>query len=196
MVSATLAKRGNEAHAIDQRADGFDERAKNAGVQFHQTSATHIPYPDNAFDFVFSYDTFEHLQNPTESLIEMIRIMKPGGIFFAYFGPLAMSARGLHAYKTIGIPYVQHLFPREHIDAYLQAHHRTPIDYDQLNFERRATFEKMFHETPGIELLSYREEPHFAGKKIIEQYPSCLKSKSDDLRDFLIANIEAVFRKK
>jgi len=38
-----------------------------------------LPYPDNTFDEVYSYDLFEHLTNPLFFLKESKRILKPDG---------------------------------------------------------------------------------------------------------------------
>ena len=195
MVSAALTKSGVEAHAIDQTADGFDARAKEAGVMLQAADAAHIPYTDNTFDVVFSYDTFEHLQQPAQSLTEMLRVLRPGGLLYAYFGPMYMAPFGLHAYKTIGIPYVQHLFPQEITDRFLQSKNREAINYAQLNKVKRSAFEKLFRSENGFQVLEFTEEPHFAGYSILKQYSSCLKSKSSDLKDFVIANISVMLRK-
>jgi len=38
-----------------------------------------LPYPDNTFDEVYSYDLFEHLTNPLFFLRESKRVLKPDG---------------------------------------------------------------------------------------------------------------------
>jgi len=196
MVSCALAEKGYHATATDQRSNSFDPRAKNAGVELEAVDAAHLPYGDNSFDAVFSYDTFEHLADPETSLHEMLRVLKPGGIFFAYFGPLAMSARGTHAYKIIGIPYVQHLFPKTLLDEYLAKRNRGPIDYAQLNNWRLSQFETLFKPSNFFNVVLLDKELHFAGYKVFMQYTSCLKSKSSDIRDFVVANMTVVLRKK
>jgi len=39
-----------------------------------------IPFPDNAFDIVYSASTLEHVQDPQRVLGEAVRVLKPGGI--------------------------------------------------------------------------------------------------------------------
>lgn len=38
-----------------------------------------MPFDDNFFDFVFSHTVFEHVQNYSETLSEIHRVLKPGG---------------------------------------------------------------------------------------------------------------------
>lgn len=38
-----------------------------------------LPFPDNFFDYVTSYQTLEHVQDVSKCLDEMLRVLKPGG---------------------------------------------------------------------------------------------------------------------
>lgn len=38
-----------------------------------------LPFDDNSFDYITTYQTLEHVQNIEECLIELIRVLKPGG---------------------------------------------------------------------------------------------------------------------
>lgn len=44
-----------------------------------------IPFPDNFFDFVISNQVFEHIQDIDGSLMEINRVLKPGGKFLCLF---------------------------------------------------------------------------------------------------------------
>ncbi len=51
----------------------------------------HLPFVDDAFDFVFSQAVFEHVRNPFEAANELIRVTKPGGLIVtevAFLQPL------------------------------------------------------------------------------------------------------------
>ncbi|MDR2213880.1 MAG: class I SAM-dependent methyltransferase, partial [Pseudomonadales bacterium] len=71
MVSAALQRRGKTATAIDNRSDGFDDRARAAGVHLAQMDAARLSFGDASFDFVFSYDAFEHVASPEDVLREV-----------------------------------------------------------------------------------------------------------------------------
>lgn len=57
--------------------DILDDNQKNTIIG-DITNCPHIP--DNSFNFIFSSDTFEHLEEPWKASKEMIRILKPGGL--------------------------------------------------------------------------------------------------------------------
>ena len=43
-----------------------------------------LPYEDGSFDAVVSMGTLEHVQRPVDSLEEIRRVLRPGGIFYVY----------------------------------------------------------------------------------------------------------------
>lgn len=40
-----------------------------------------LPFPDAAFDLIYSYQVLEHVRKPETVLRELVRILKPGGLF-------------------------------------------------------------------------------------------------------------------
>ena len=61
-------------------------------------------------DVVVSYNTFEHVGDPAAAFDEILRVCRPGGRVRLSFGPLYASPWGLHAYRTLLMPYPQYLF--------------------------------------------------------------------------------------
>ena len=43
-----------------------------------------MPFESDSFDVVISTEVLEHVPNPDAYLIEVKRVLKPGGIFFYY----------------------------------------------------------------------------------------------------------------
>ncbi|AFQ48278.1 class I SAM-dependent methyltransferase [Burkholderia cepacia] len=59
--------------------------------EFHSYDGVHIPFPDESFDVVFSHQVFEHVRYPERVLREIVRSLKPGGLFIgsvSYLEPL------------------------------------------------------------------------------------------------------------
>ncbi len=50
-------------------------------VQFQVTDALATPFPDNAFDFIWSMESGEHMPDKQSFLRECYRLLKPGGTF-------------------------------------------------------------------------------------------------------------------
>jgi SAM-dependent methyltransferase len=50
-----------------------------------QGDAKKIPFPDHYFDFIYSTDVFEHLDDPSLVINELIRLLKPGGCIWLAF---------------------------------------------------------------------------------------------------------------
>jgi SAM-dependent methyltransferase len=46
---------------------------------FVEASATNMPFPDDSFDALWSIWVLEHIPNPEKALMEMRRVVKPGG---------------------------------------------------------------------------------------------------------------------
>jgi SAM-dependent methyltransferase len=162
MVSCMLHRMGKITTAIDAKVDGFDVRAHREGVKLKQMNASNLQIEDESFDFIFSYDAFEHFQDPEKVLKEAIRVVRTGGYIYLVFGPLYMAPKGLHAYRSITVPYCQFLFPRDILEGYVRENSLTPIDFDQINcwsLERyRNLWNKYSHRLQRIRYIDAKDQ--------------------------------------
>lgn len=64
--------------------EGLLANARQAvsGVEFRAEDATRLPFPDGAFDAVFEFNAFHHLDY-RKALREVARVLRPGGAFYA-----------------------------------------------------------------------------------------------------------------
>ncbi|MBI1802701.1 MAG: class I SAM-dependent methyltransferase [Chloroflexi bacterium] len=75
--------------------------ASSSGQFMHKPfcagSATNLPFPDGAFDGVWSIWVLEHINRPEDMLAEMRRVVKPGGSVFicAAYGVQSWVSQGL-----------------------------------------------------------------------------------------------------
>ncbi|HMF54505.1 MAG TPA: class I SAM-dependent methyltransferase [Edaphobacter sp.] len=50
-----------------------------------------LPYEDASFDVILSVGVLEHVPKERASLLEIMRVLKPGGLFFCFFLPTNLS---------------------------------------------------------------------------------------------------------
>ena len=65
---------------------------------------THIPFPDDTFDFVFSTSVFERVLEPEIALREIYRVLKRGGVSFHNF-PAKWRFIEPHIYVPLGVAF-------------------------------------------------------------------------------------------
>ena len=76
--AAILAEKlGAEVIGIDTQ-DNFDPDAKRV-ADLRIGNALALDFPDESFDFVYSYHTLEHIEQPAVAIREMARVLKPDG---------------------------------------------------------------------------------------------------------------------
>jgi ubiquinone/menaquinone biosynthesis C-methylase UbiE len=49
-------------------------------VRFEVSSVYELPFPDSSFDVAFAHTVLQHLQDPVRALVEMRRVLRPGGV--------------------------------------------------------------------------------------------------------------------
>src|SRR5262245_29586264 len=63
------------------RAQALAAERGLANVQFQVGSIYELPFSDNSVDAVFAHTVFMHLDNRAAAAAEVLRILKPGGVF-------------------------------------------------------------------------------------------------------------------
>lgn len=89
-------------------------------LSFAQGDVARLPFADESFDAVFSFNGLEHFGDVDGALREMSRVLRPGGVMFVHAEPLFYSCAGSHLYELLPIPW-GHLFgdADELIDVYM-----------------------------------------------------------------------------
>lgn len=85
-------------------------KAKSVSVEFVEGVGEDLPFPDNSFDLITSYDVFEHVEDLHKVLNECCRTLKPGGALYAVFPPF-YHPTGSHFDGFVSkMPYANVLF--------------------------------------------------------------------------------------
>jgi SAM-dependent methyltransferase len=196
MVSAALADAGKSVTAIDRRDTGFDVRARAAGVAFFAMNASALEFPDASFDFIFSYDAFEHFENPEGAFAEMIRVLRPGGHLYLDFGPIYNSPFGEHAYQSISVPYCQFLFSEETINSFARNQGLAAIDFSHVNRRSLRDYRALWEKWSGVlQRVEYYESIDFRHLNLIIDHPGLFNRHFQTLDEFTVDNIRVLFRK-
>jgi 2-polyprenyl-3-methyl-5-hydroxy-6-metoxy-1,4-benzoquinol methylase len=81
-LASFLQAQGISVIASDISQAAIDHARKlHPDVEFHTHSADELPYKDNAFDLVMSFDVLEHLPNVDQHLGEVHRVLKDRGYY-------------------------------------------------------------------------------------------------------------------
>lgn len=115
----SLAHRGHHCTLLDVQ-DWRDKDVVDSPVRFTACDASQsFPFNDSTFDLCISFNSLEHISNPSAAFGEMLRVLKPRGTMYHTFCPLYNSAWGLHAYRHIYFPYAQFLLDPESLAQFI-----------------------------------------------------------------------------
>ncbi|MCJ7827882.1 class I SAM-dependent methyltransferase, partial [Patescibacteria group bacterium] len=81
-----MTEYGVEGSGIDLSVQSIDEAKRKMvnPAQLKAGSATKLPFGDEEFDVVVSFDTLEHVENQTKAVGEMARVVKLKGKVVVY----------------------------------------------------------------------------------------------------------------
>jgi ubiquinone/menaquinone biosynthesis C-methylase UbiE len=115
--TAMLAEHGCEAIGADYDPELVSAARRMWGHEdFVEADALDLPFEDESFDAVVSFETIEHVNDDARFLSEMRRVLKPGGIFIcstpnvAYTAHPPFHAREYSPEEFYGV--VEQSFPR------------------------------------------------------------------------------------
>lgn len=75
-----MKKRGWQVEGIDFDAQAIEKAIARYGIKAHVGDLAQCALPSNSFDVITMSQTIEHLYEPNATLIESLRILKPGGL--------------------------------------------------------------------------------------------------------------------
>lgn len=105
-MAIVLAKAGYDVTSIDIDEEAI-ERAKertidegliiDENISFQIADAQNMPFSDNTFDAVFSFDSMHHMPDCNKVIKEISRVCKPGGVIIIS----DLNEKGLDAVRSV-----------------------------------------------------------------------------------------------
>ncbi len=105
-MAIVLAKAGFRVTTVDIDREALQqakERARDEGhdvferIRFEFADATQLPFPDNQFDAVFSFDSMHHMPDCGAVITEMQRVCRPWGLITI----ADLNEKGLAAVRAV-----------------------------------------------------------------------------------------------
>ncbi len=197
MVSAALSSYGHHTTLIDLE-DWRDSRAKGLAFNVHNM-ANALPHDNSSFDVAFSYNSFEHIPDPEFALSEMLRVVRPGGFVFLDFDPLFASAWGLHAWRTLKMPYAQFLFSMGFVEKKINELGLYDLGkqitaLQPLNQWRINEFRNLWKNS-GWLIVKLEESKNFSELPIVEAFPQSFQGRGLVLDDLVVHGVRVLLQK-
>lgn len=178
--------------------DWRDTRAKDLRfVDRDLSSARDLPAGD--VGLAFSYNAFEHFPDPARALELMLGSVRVGGYLFVEFGPLYAGPWGLHAYRTLPMPFPQFLFSETFWRGRLGEKGvkdlgREMRDLQPLNAWSLKQFECLFRNA-GCELCLIERMPAQNHVDLVFRYPQSFRGRGLTLEDLRTHGLRVLLRK-
>lgn len=197
MAGTVLAAYGHKTTLLDYQ-DWRDPRA--ALTPFIQADLAHpIPIANDSYDFVFSFNAFEHIPDPSLALSEAVRILRPGGYVWLDFNPLYCSPLGLHAF-SFRMPYPQFLFSADTIRRKLDdlGLHDLGCERQQLqplNQWRPDQFRRIWKRI-DCDIIRATETIDSQHLNVVLKYPQAFRGRDLTIDDLTVSGMHVLLRKK
>lgn len=100
----------------------FVAQAASLEVQydFRISYAEALPFNNDTFDAIISYDTIEHVRSVKETISECKRVTKKGGLIFLVFPSYYFPFGGAHLASVTNTPFLEWLFDADTLNRALQ----------------------------------------------------------------------------
>lgn len=152
---------GNFKQKLSRIYTRFDLSFDGNRCQFIRMNAQNLLFRDELFDFVYCLNAFEHISDPVTALLEIWRVLKPGGYAFIQFDPLFYCDTGGHMFDFVPEPWGHLVYAEdEYIEKLRQAGCPSDIVSDfrvGLNKRKKDYFLSLFRLTTEGETQLFKK---------------------------------------
>lgn len=129
-----LRREGHDAQGVEVNESMIQESRRLFGnLPIHKVDGSTLPFDDQAFSTVVSFDVFEHIPDSDAHLAEVRRVLKPGGTYLLQtpnkwtnvvfetirwrsFTAFRVDHCSLHSYREIKQRFAKHGFDTQFFD--------------------------------------------------------------------------------
>jgi SAM-dependent methyltransferase len=99
-----------DVYGVEVDAESVDFARRKLGLDVYHGTVDEPHFPDDYFDVVTMWDVIEHLHDPFETLLEIRRILKPGGKLIISTPNAYSWDATLFGRYWIGLDFPRHLY--------------------------------------------------------------------------------------
>ncbi len=158
------------------------KRYKNTKIEYILADNQNLPFKDEMFDYIISFDVLEHVPDDGKMLFELFRVIKPDGkLVLSTVNPLspihrALLKLGLISYRSVKKKIIT---PDGHLHGY------SPLKLkDMLN---DAGFEVMKIEGNGLAFVPFSQKIRNMGNNIFHSVEYKISGRLPDLSFYIVA---------
>ncbi len=134
-TSLYFANKGAKAAMLDASISALNIARENFSKynlrgMFINGNMERLPFADDKFDLVMSFGVLEHFEDMAPSIKEMVRILKPGGTFFASVSPKKYSIQLVGNLINTVTRFIYNLKHRRFREAFFRSYPATPEFYE------------------------------------------------------------------
>lgn len=118
-------------------------------THFIETDGMNLLYKDDFFDFIVTFNAFEHIPDPGKALDEMLRCTKPGGYLFIQFDPIWTADTGSHFFHRVPEPWAHLVYADNEYFEKMKVNGASDEEISEyataMNRKRLAYYRALFH---------------------------------------------------
>ena len=172
MLSALMEKFDAQCVGLDPVDSLFVNNRKEAPELYDAMMvkgvAEDIPFCEENFDLILGYNSMEHFFDPKLVVKESLRVLKPGGTMYFWFGPPFNGPFGPHLHHRITLPYFHHFFSEDVVTEFLGVEGDPYVGKNQWSTN---SFRELFTKKNELNCIYYLEEYVWDHLWIVRAFP-------------------------
>ncbi len=178
--------------------DWRKERAKVIPLRIHDiTKEIEV---NKKFDLIYSFDTFEHILDPYQALVNFKKILSDDGHIYISFVPLYFSAYGMHLHNMFNIPFPQLIFSEDFLKNKIKEKGIKDLGRDRVEIQPLNKFRFQDYldaiSKAGFEIISLKTGKDISQTKFIFNNTKYLKRDYLSLDDLVLNSVKILLKKK